>query len=119
MPLVSHPDDDHPDAGALLREGLKETLTLRNMNLLPNLERTSSTTNPIENLNGTIRRVSRHVNRWRDGKMVKLRVAGGVLGAQRGPRELRGYESMPALVCALGKHADSFDGLDQEQHQAA
>lgn len=117
MQLVAHLQDDHPDAAVSLREGLDETLTLKGMNLSESLERTLSTTNPIENLNGTIRRVSRRVKRWRDGQMVKRWAAAGVLEAQRGFRKLRGYKSMPALVHALRQHADS--GLDQEQHQAA
>jgi len=35
------------------------------------LEKTLSTTNPIENLNGSIRAVSRRVKRWRTGTMIK------------------------------------------------
>ena len=100
-----------------MREGLDETLTLKGMNLSESLERTLSTTNPIENLNGTIRRVSRRVKRWRDGQMVKRWAAAGVLEAHRGFRKLRGYKSMPALIRALRQHTDL--GLDQEQHQAA
>jgi transposase-like protein len=60
------------------------------MNLSQSLQRTLSTTNPIENLNGTIRRVSRRVKWWQDGTMVKRWVAAGVLEAQRGFRKLRG-----------------------------
>lgn len=118
MQLVAHLQDDHPDAAASLREGLDETLTLKGMNLSESLERTLSTTNPIENLNGTIRRVSHRVKRWRDGQMVKRWAAAGVLEAERGFRKLRGYKSMPALVRALRQHTESIT-LDQEQHQAA
>jgi hypothetical protein len=39
--LVSHLQDDHPDPAASLREGLDETLTLKDMNLSESLERTS------------------------------------------------------------------------------
>jgi putative transposase len=44
---------------------MEETLTLKDMKLPPALERTLSTTNPIENLNGGIRRVTRNVKQWR------------------------------------------------------
>ena len=62
------------------------------------LRKAISTTNPIENLNGTIRRVSRRLKRWRGSTMVKRWLAAGVLEAQRGFRKLRGYKSVPALV---------------------
>jgi transposase-like protein len=119
LQLVAHLEDDHPDAAASLREGLDETLTLKGMNLSKSLERTLSTTNPIENLNATIRRVCGRVKRWRDGTMVKRWAAAGVLEAWSGFRKLRGYKSMPALIRAMREHADSIEGLDQEQHQAA
>lgn len=89
------------------------------MNLSESLEQTLSTTNRIENLNGTIRRVSRRVKRWRDGQMVKRWAAASVLEAERGFRKLRGYKSMPVLLRALSQHARSIDTLEQEQHQAA
>ena len=109
----------YPDAAASLREALEETLTLKDMKLSQSLERTLSTGNPIENLNGTLRRVSRRVKRWRDGTMGERWAAAGVLEAERGFRKLRGYKSMPALVSALNQHAQSIDTLDEEQNQAA
>lgn len=109
---------DHPDAAASLKEGLDETLTLKDMGLPQSLERTLSTTNPIENLNSTIRRVLRRVKRWRDGTMVKRWVAAGVLEAQRGFRKLRGYKGMTTLVTALTKHAERIDRVDAEQNAA-
>ena len=115
LQLVSHLDDDHPDAAASLKEGLDETLTLKDMNLSASLERTLSTTNPIENLNSTIRRVSRRVKRWRDGKMVKRWIAAGVLEAQRGFRKLRGYKGIPVLIAALLKSAEQIDRIDDQE----
>ena len=47
------------------------------------LERTLSTTNPIENVNGTTRRVSRNVKRWQDGIMVLRWMAAAVGEAQK------------------------------------
>ena len=54
----------HPSAAASLREGLDETLTVMRMNLEASLARTLSTTNPIEFVNGRIRRTTRNVAKW-------------------------------------------------------
>lgn len=116
--LVSQLDDDHPDAASSLREGMDETLTLMDLGLPPSLARTLCTTNPIENLNGTIRRVLRRVKNWRDGKMIKRWVAAGILEAQRGFRRLRGYKGMPVLVQALARHAEQIDRVDADKAAA-
>jgi transposase-like protein len=113
--LASHLQEDHPDAAESLKEGLDETLSLKDMSLSASLERTLSTTNPIENLNGTIRRVSRRVKRWRDGKMAKRWIAASVLEAQRGFRKLRGHKSIPVLIAALAKTAEQIDRIDDEE----
>jgi transposase-like protein len=116
--LAARLDGDHPDAASSLREGLDETLTLVDLGLPPSLARTLSTTNPIENLNSTIRRVLRRVKRWRDGTMVRRWVAAGILEAQRGFRRLRGYKGMPVLVAALAKHAERIDRVDANEAAA-
>ena len=101
LQLVSRFESEYTGAAASLKEGLDETLTLKDLGLSEALERTLSTTNPIENLNGTIRRIQRRVRRWRDASMVRRWVAIGVLEAQRGFRKLRGHKSMAKLVDAL------------------
>jgi transposase-like protein len=88
-------------AAASLREGLDETLTVLNLNLPKTLVRSFSTTNAIENLNGTLRRVTRNVKRWRDEAMIRRWVALAVAEAQRGFRRVKGYRGMSALVTAL------------------
>lgn len=88
-------------AAASLREGLDETLTVLGLGLPKTLCRSLSTTNAIENLNGTLRRVTRNVKRWRDESMIRRWVALGVAEAQRGFRRVKGYQGMPALVAAL------------------
>jgi len=118
LQLAGQLEQDHPDAVASLKEGLDETLTFKNMALMPSLERTLSTTNPIENLNSTIRRVTRRVKRWRAGNMIKRWVAAGVLEAQRGFRKLRGYKGMPVLLEALRQHAERINPIDQRQEVA-
>ena len=111
LQLVARFESEYPGAAASLKEGLDETLTLKDMGLSEALERTLSTTNPIENLNGTIRRVQRGVRRWRDGSMIKRWVALGILEAEKGFRKLRGYKSMHKLVAAL-RALDRQDLID-------
>jgi transposase-like protein len=118
LQLVAHLGEEYPDAAASLREGLDETLTLKDMKLPTILERTLSTTNPIENLNGSIRRVTRNVKRWRDGSMVRRWVAVGILEASRGFRRLRGCHGMATLVATLRRHAEQTHRIDPNEQAA-
>src|SRR5258706_13137223 len=52
---------DHPSAAASIEEGLDETLTVMRLGLPKKLERQLSTTNAIENVMGTVRRLASHV----------------------------------------------------------
>ncbi len=61
----------HVDAAASLREGLDETITVLTLGLPTRLQRFFATTNCIENLIGTVRHVTSHVTRWRDGRMIR------------------------------------------------
>jgi transposase-like protein len=62
---------EHPSAAESLREGLDETLTVMRIGLPEPLTRSLSTTNPIENLQGTIRRVFHRVDPWRGGTAAR------------------------------------------------
>jgi transposase-like protein len=88
-------------AAASLREGLDETLTVLRLGLPTTLCRTFSTTNAIENMNGTLRRVIRNVKRWRGEAKIQRWVALGVAEAQRGFRRVKGHAQMKSLVAAL------------------
>lgn len=79
--LASNGEDG---AAASLREGLDETLTVLRLALPPTLRRTFATTNAIENMNGSLRRIARNVKRWKDEKMIRRWVALGIAEAQRG-----------------------------------
>lgn len=94
----------HPSAAASLREGLDETLTVMGLGLPPRLTRSFSTTNPVENMNGCIRRTTRRVKRWDDGTMILRWVLVGVLEAARGFRRLKGHKDMHVLVARLKQH---------------
>jgi putative transposase len=88
-------------AAASLREGLDETLTVLRLGLPTTLARTFATTNAIENMNGTLRRATRNVKRWRGENMITRWVALGIAEAQRGFRRVKGHAQMPSLVAAL------------------
>ncbi len=68
---------------APLREGMEETLTVVKLALPALLRQSLATTNAIENLNGTIRRVSRNVKHWKSPSMVRRWTALGVVTAQK------------------------------------
>lgn len=107
--LIHSLEPNHPGAAASLREGLDETLTVMGLGLPRTLERSFSTTNPAENLNGSLRDVARRVKRWRNGEMILRWAAAGVLEASRGFRRLKGHKDMPKLLAALSDdhHVDA------------
>jgi putative transposase len=91
----------HPSAAASLREGMEETLTVTRLGLTGALAKTLETTNPIENLNGGVRRVGGRVKRCRDGRMALRWVVTAALEAARTFRRLKGHRDLPGLVAAL------------------
>ena len=65
------------------------------------LYRTLRTTNPIENLNGSIAHFTRNVKRWKDGQMTLRWIAGALSDAKGRFRKLRGHRDMKTLLAAL------------------
>jgi transposase-like protein len=102
--LASNGEDS---AAASLREGLDETLTVLRLGLPPTLRRTFATTNAIENMNGSLRRIARNVKRWKDETMIRRWVALGLVEAQKGFRRVKGHKDMPLLVATLRPTAKS------------
>jgi transposase-like protein len=100
-------------AAESLREGLDETLTVLRLGLTNALCRTFSTTNAIENMNGTLRRILRNVKRWRGEGMIRRWVALGIAEAQRGFRRVKGYQHMATLVAALRPQAVPMENNKQ------
>ena len=96
-------EQKHPSAAESLREGLDETLTVQRLGIQGALFATLRGTNPIENLNGGIRKFTRNVRRWRDGSMVLRWLSSAVLEAEGHFRRIRGYKQMSKLVAALLK----------------
>lgn len=88
-------------AAGSLREGLEETLTVLKVEMPAILRRFFATTNAIENLMGTIRRVTRNVKRWRP--KMKLRWTALALGrAEHRFHGIKGHRHLPQLAVALG-----------------
>lgn len=99
--LATSLQSKHPGAAASLREGLEETLTVQELGITGALYRTLRTTNPIENLNGSVARYCRNVKRWGDGQMVLRWVASALTDAAHRMRKLRGCSQMRSLLKAL------------------
>lgn len=110
--LAGRLEGEHPGAAASLREGLAETLTVIELGLTGRLRLTLRTTNPIDNLFGSVRKVSRRVKRWRGGRMMLRWCAASVLDAANRFRRVKGHAEMPKLVAALRAHEGI---LDREQ----
>jgi len=91
----------HADAGASVREGLEETLTVLKLGLPPTLRRFFATTNCIEHLIGTLRHVTRNIKRWRDGDMRRRWIALGLQRATERFRRIKRHHELGALVTAL------------------
>jgi len=70
-------------------------------NLPQTLRWTFSTTNAIENMNGTLRKVCRNVKRWQGESMIRRWIALGISEAQSKFRRVKGHEQMSSLVSAL------------------
>ena len=91
----------HADAAASVREGLEDTLTVLKLGLPPTLRRFFATTNCIENLIGTLRHVTRHIKRWRDGDMRRRWIGLGLLRAAERFRRIKRHGELGVLVTAL------------------
>jgi len=102
--LASNGEDS---AAESLREGLDETLTVLRLNLPPTLRRSFATTNAIENMNGSLRRISRNVKRWRDESMIRRWVALGIVEAEKKFRRVKGHQTIRFLIAALRPHTKS------------
>jgi putative transposase len=99
----------HPGAAGSLKEGLEETLTVQALGITGALYRTLRTTNPIENLNGSITRYTRNVKRWKDGQMTLRWVASAFSDAAGRFRKLRGCAVMNLLISALDQRAPNTE----------
>ena len=100
------------------REGLDELLTLSRLGLPIELRRSLACTNIIENMNGTVRRVSHNVKRWRDASMALRWTAAGMMEAAKWFRRLKARDQLPTLRDALQRHHANHFGLDETSKAA-
>jgi putative transposase len=100
-------------AAASLREGLEETLTVLKFDLPAALRGFLLTTNAIENLIGSVRRITRNVTRWRSGDMIARWSALGMSNAEQHFRRIRGYRHLPKLNRALRGDAVKVDQTEE------
>lgn len=111
-------ETEHPSAAASVREGLAETLTVVRLQLSLQLCRVLSTTNAIENLNGTARDVCRRVKHWRSGDMILRWTCAAMREAENKFRRVHGAKGgMPLLLNALQKNDERIDGRLDEANE--
>jgi transposase-like protein len=113
--LATSLEAEHPGAAASLREGMEESLTLLALGIEGALYRTLRSTNPIENLNGSVAEYTRNVKRWRSGGMILRWVGAAACEATRRFRKVRGHGAMDELVRALKNHELKHGVRTEEQ----
>ena len=95
---------DAPGVSKSILEGLDEILTVSRLGLPAELRRSLACTNIIENMMGTVRRVTRNVKRWSSSSMALRWTAAAMNEAKKGFRRLKAYKQLPALRLALAAH---------------
>ncbi len=84
-------------------------MTVQGLGVTAALYRTLRSTNPIENLNGSIGHYTRNVKRWKDGAMTLRWVACALSDAGTRFRKLRGHRDMNTLIAALAVRVAKAD----------
>jgi transposase-like protein len=105
--------NDEDSAAKSLREGLEETLTVQKLGLPSTLRRSLSTTNMLENINGSIRRVTRNVKRWRGHDMRRRWVGLAISEASKHFHRIKGHRELPILIRALRQQNAALDAKQE------
>lgn len=120
--LARRLEREAPGVSGSILEGLDEILTVSRLGLPDDLRRSLACTNIIENMMGTIRRVSRNVKRWRNASMALRWTAAGMLEAKKGFRRINACKQLPVLRAALlahqAKHVGTTVGTTDLDRQA-
>ena len=106
---------EYPSAAASLREGLEETFTVNRIGLPASLRRCLSTTNLIESPLSGVRRRTRRVSRWQDGRMVLRWAASAMLDAEKRFRRIMGYRQLWILKSYLDQDETAESVADQRK----
>jgi len=117
--LASELDRTWPDAGASLREGMAETLTLMRLGITGQLSKTLCSTNPCESMIEIVRYTQRNVKRWREGDMRRRWTAAGMLVAEQQFRRIIGYRDLAKLVIAIERHTTIAAPTNPERVEVA
>jgi transposase-like protein len=115
--LAGQLEKDHPGAAGSILEGLDETLTVIGLGLSGWLLKTLASTNAIENVQGTLAKVSRNVKRWRGGAMALRWGVTGLIEAERKFRRVKGHREIRQLIAALDAIVD-VKPLDRQERVA-
>jgi putative transposase len=99
--LAQRLEREAPGVSGSLLEGLDEILTVTRLGLPAELRRSLACTNIIENMMGTVRRISRNVKHWSSASMALRWTAAAMLEAKKGFRRLKAYKQLPTLRAAL------------------
>lgn len=116
--LAKQLEEPHPGAASSVREGLDEILTLHRLGIRGPLYRTLRSTNPIENLQGSIKSFTRHVKRWRSGLMALRWCVTALSEAETNFRRIKGFHAMPFLMAALETALEKNHQIDTESEVA-
>ena len=108
--LARRLENEAPGVAGSILEGIDEILTVSRLGLPDDLRRSLACTNIIENMMGTIRRVSRNVKRWRNASMALRWTAAGMLEARKGFRRINACKKLPVLKAALLAHQAKYRG---------
>jgi len=100
-------------AAASPREGLEETLSVLKFELPASLRAFLLTTNAVDNLIGSVRRVTRNVTRWRSGDMIARWSALGLFQAEQHFNRVKGYRHLTPLARALRRDGVKIDQTEQ------
>ena len=102
--LAQRLERDAPGVSKSILEGLDDILTVSRLGLPAELRRSLACTNIIENMMGTVRRVTRNVKRWSSPSMALRWTAAAMHEAKKGFRRLKAFRQLPALRAALAAH---------------
>ncbi len=105
-----------PGASGSILEGHDEILTVSRLGLPDDLRPSLVCTNIIENMIGTIRRMSRNAKCWCNAEMALRWTAAGMLEAKEGFRRINAYRQLPVLDAALKAHQGIHAGNTDIDH---
>ena len=103
-PIIKELEKSNQSAANSLKEGLEQTLTLHKLSVNVEFARSLSTTNCIENLNGTIQRKIRNNCKWKNSLHLLRWMAASCLDAEKKMRKIPGNKLIPILAKAIKKH---------------